>query len=52
VTPDGQQLLSRLREPVGRIEAQMVSALTQPDVETLRRTLQDCRFALGGGWPH
>jgi DNA-binding MarR family transcriptional regulator len=52
VTPVGQELLIRLRAPVGRIEEQMVSALTQSDVETLRRTLQDCRFALGGGWPH
>jgi DNA-binding MarR family transcriptional regulator len=52
VTPEGHELLGRLRAPVGRIEDQMVSALTQSDVETLRRTLQDCRFALGGGWPH
>jgi len=52
VTESGMALLDRLRPAVRRIESQMVSALSENDIAGLRRTLQDCRFALGGGWPH
>ncbi|BDZ46053.1 2-hydroxyacyl-CoA dehydratase [Naasia aerilata] len=52
VTPAGLALLDRLRPAVDWIEEQMVSALSETDVERLRRTLQYCRFSLGGGWPH
>lgn len=52
VTPTGLELLDRIRPAVTRIEEQMVSALSESDVDRLRQTLQYCRFALGGGWPH
>jgi DNA-binding MarR family transcriptional regulator len=52
VTASGNELLERLRPAVARIEDQMVSALSADDSARLRQTLQDCRFALGGGWPH
>ncbi|MEP6842582.1 MAG: MarR family transcriptional regulator [Pseudolysinimonas sp.] len=52
VTGTGNELLEQLGPSVRRIEAQMVSALATDDVNHLRQALRDCRFALGGGWPH
>lgn len=52
VTEQGQRLLERLRPAVARIEDQMVFALAENEIAALRQSLQVCRFALGGGWPH
>ncbi|WP_199240971.1 MarR family winged helix-turn-helix transcriptional regulator [Naasia lichenicola] len=51
VTTSGHGLLERLRPDVSWIEEQMVSAISVKDADGLRQILEQCRFALGGGWP-
>ena len=46
LTPDGEALLSRFREPVEALEAQMLSGLTAARATDLRASLLSCRAAL------
>lgn len=46
LTPDGRQLLRRLRPQVDRLEQHMLSRLTTGEAEQLRQALESCRQAL------
>lgn len=51
LTPAGQDLLDRYRDPVAALESRMLDGLTMPQVTALRRSLRACHANLAADEP-